>query len=255
MMSRCRDVIPLRTCRVPRPRVVPGSELARRPRSPGDGARQIAAASAQRDPRHSDRSALTQIPQGGKIFLGPIRRNCPYVESVALEVVAACARPARHRESVGSRRKIAQEHSTRQAFTHGHAVCGDNWRGQTFPRLELTQEPDPRGPRLDRRGLRYRRRQCRPGHVAGQRLEVCRRLTGPVINSQCRERHNAREAVAIATGDRPVKRPRRAVATFQRTKTVLLSVASMIFVGVHCRTFRKLGTRPLTPRHNDVTLL
>ena len=90
--------------------------------------------------------ALTQIPQGGKIFLGPIGRNCPYVESVALEVVAACARPAgqrldlkigrrpcsevdgcclaeidpvaRHRKSVGSRRKIAQEHGTRQAFTH-----------------------------------------------------------------------------------------------------------------------------------------
>src|SRR6516165_8547476 len=143
--------------------------------------------------------ALTQIPQGGEIFLGPIRRNYPYVESVALEVVAACARPAaqrldleiglrprselnvcclaeidpvaRHRESVGSRRKIAQEHSTRQAFTHGHAVRGDDWRGQAFPRLELAQEPDPRQPRLDRRGLRYRCRQCRPGHVAGQRLE------------------------------------------------------------------------------------
>src|SRR5215470_5888751 len=89
------------------------------------------------NPRHSERSALTQIPQGGKIFVSPIRRNCPYVESVALEVVAACARPAaqrlhleiglrprselngcclaeidpvaRHRESVGSWRKIAQE--------------------------------------------------------------------------------------------------------------------------------------------------
>src|SRR5712671_3699104 len=103
------------------------------------------------------RSALTQIPQVRKIFLGPIRRNCPYIESVALEVVTACARPAaqrlhleiglrpcsepkgcrlaeidpvaRHRESVGPRCKIAQEYCTRQAFTHGHAVRGDNWRG------------------------------------------------------------------------------------------------------------------------------
>src|SRR5262249_7813900 len=146
------------------------------------------------------RSALTQIRQVGKIFLGPIRRDCPYVESVALEAVAACARPAaqrldlkiglrprselngcclaeidpvaRHRESVGSRHKIVQEHSTRQAFTHRHAVRGDIWRGQAFPRLELAQDPTPRQPRLDRRGSRYRRRQCRPGHIAGQRLEA-----------------------------------------------------------------------------------
>src|SRR5689334_17556801 len=44
--------------------------------------------------RRARGSAETQISQGGKIFLGPIRRNCTYIESVAPEVVAACARPA-----------------------------------------------------------------------------------------------------------------------------------------------------------------
>jgi len=196
------------------------------------------------DSRHSDRSVLTQIRQGGKIFLGPIRRNCPYIHSVALEVVAARARPAaqrldleiglrprselngcrlaeidpvaRHRESVGSRCKIAQEHSAGQAFTHRHAVRGDNWRGQAFPRLELAQESDPRQPRVDRWSLRYRCRQCRPGHVAGQCLEAdsdqhgshqpdsrChfsfRKMTGrSSIRSVANERHNAQEAVATA---------------------------------------------------------
>src|SRR6266404_5341798 len=42
-------------------------------------------------------SARTQIGQRGKIFFGPRRRNCPYIECVALEVVTACAGPAAQR--------------------------------------------------------------------------------------------------------------------------------------------------------------
>jgi hypothetical protein len=110
------------------------------------------------------------------------------------------------------------------------------------------------------------------GHVAGQRLEADANQQGShQPDSRChfshldvsendRARSSIRSVASVTTLGgllrlpweiAPSKRSRHAVATSQRTKVL---VASMIFVGVLCKTFSKIRQATLTPIHNDVTL-